>query len=266
MKGVYMYIQQYFTAFCYLLLTDLKIFKKDYYTYLINMIIWASTITLVFTYLMPSFGLETSYSTFMISGLVASGSTFTVFPSVMMLINDIEGDRIISYYLTLPIPASLVLLRSVVYYTFSSMAISWIILPYCKFLAWNRFDLSNFSLSKFILIFIIGNMFYGSFTLFLATCVPSATKIGTIWMRILYPMWFLGGFQFSWDVLYKQVPLLAVCNLCNPFVYLMEGTRAAIMGQQDFISFWICCLMLLGATFLFCLFGIVRMKKRLDCI
>lgn len=253
-------------TFWYLLLTDLKVFRKSWFDQIINMMIWTSTITIVFTYLMPSFGLSTGYSLFMIGGLCASGSLFNIFPSVMALVNDFEGDRIVAYYLTLPISGRLVFIRSIVYYAISGMAMSWIVFPLCKVLAWHQFDLTNFSLLKYLLIFVVSNFFYGAFTLFLATMVPDVTKIGLVWMRILYPLWFLGGFQFSWTVLYNNAPIFAYINLCNPFVYIMEGTRAAISGQEGYISFWICIAVLIVATVLVSALGLYRIKRRLDFV
>lgn len=261
-----MQIVRYMNTFWYLLLADLKVFRQGMRGQIIDMLIWASTISLVFTYLMPAFGLAQTYGSFMIASLCASGALFNVFPSVMWLINDFDGDRIVGYYLTLPIPSWMVFLKSIVYYAISGMTISAVLLPWNKLIVGKAFDLSNFNLVKYLLIFAVGNIFYAAFTLFLATCVPDVTKIGRIWMRILYPLWFMGGFQFSWDVLYKHVPWFASVSLANPFVYLMEGTRAAILGDIGSIPFWTSLLVLFGFCIGLTIIALMRIKRRLDFV
>lgn len=261
-----MYITRYMTTFWYLLLTDLTVFKQNLWHQLLDMLIWASTITIVFTYLMPAFGLSQGYSGFVIASLCASGTLFNIFPSVMNLVNDFDGERMIGYYLTLPIPSWLVFVKLMVFYAISGMTMGIVVLPWCKLIVGSNFDLSNLSLLKYLMIFIVSNMFYGTFTLFLATCVPNPTKIGRIWMRILYPLWFLGGFQFSWDVLYANAPMFAYINLLNPFVYIMEGTRSAILGDISSIN----CFVAVGLLLCYCVaFGVLalkRMKRRLDFV
>jgi ABC-type polysaccharide/polyol phosphate export permease len=262
-----MYFATYMTTFWYLLLTDLTVFKQNIRHQLLDMLIWASTITLVFTYLMPAFGLASSYSSFMIASLCASGSLFNIFPSVMNLVNDFDGDRIISYHLTLPLPSWLVFVRLMLFYAISGMAMSIVVLPWCKLIVGSNFDLSQMNIFQYLLIFIASNMFFGTFTLFLATCVPNVTKIGRIWMRILYPMWFLGGFQFSWDVLHTHVPVLAYLNLLNPFVYIMEGTRVAILGAAaSSINCYLAVVVLLCYCGALGMLALKRMKRRLDFV
>lgn len=255
-----------FTTFKELLRTDLKIFKQTFGDKLFDLGIWVSTVAFVNSYLMPAFGLSPAYTNFIIAGLCASAGLFEVWPSAVNIISDLDGDRIINYHLTLPMPSWLFFMELICSYAISSAALSIFVVPFSKIILWNRFDLSNFHLGKFILIFTLTNIFYAAFTLFIASLVSGMKKIGTMWMRLVYPLWFLGCFQFSWLVLFKQVPILAYINLFNPLTYIMEGIRSAILGTEGYLPFSACLIMLTIFTIMCIVIAIKRFKKRLDFV
>lgn len=254
----------YINTLWYLLKTDFTIFKRTIIDKIINLIIWVSSIAWVTTYLMPAFGLDPDYCTFLVVGLIASAGLFEVFSSVTRIISDLENINIISYYLTLPIPSWLIFLRSMIFYAFNSAFLGILILPICKLILGTRLDLSAMNPYQFLLIFIAISAFYGAFTLWIAARVLGIEYIGNVWMRFVYPLWYFGGFQFSWNVLYKAYPVVAYLNLLNPMTYIMEGSRAAILGQTNFLNFWICTITLALLT-LFCGWRSIHLfKKRLD--
>ncbi len=250
----------------YLLQTDFKIFKRTIGDKLINFFIWASATASVSTYLLPAFGLEKSYSNFMAATIVACAGLFEVFPSVVGLVTDFEGNNITSFYLTLPIPSWLIFVRNMIFYAVNAAMLSIFVIPISKLILWHRFDISQLNLPKFVIIFLLVNIFYATYIIWITSRVMSIEKIGNVWMRFVFPIWFLGGFQFSWKVLYDFSPLFAYLDLVNPMIYIMEGTRAAVLGQAESLNFWLCAFMLA----LFCIacgwHGILRLKKRLDFI
>lgn len=249
-----------------LLRTDLKIFKQIINDKIINFLIWVVTSAWVNTYLMSAFGVSQDYATFMIAGFCATAGFFEIYPSVVQWVNDIEGDQIISYYLTLPIPAWLMLARMVVFFALSSGALSLIVLPTCKLLAWNNFDINTFSIIHFSCIFIVMNLFFGAFTLVITSFVKNMSSLSNVWMRFVYPVWFLGGFQYSWQTLYKTSPVLGYIALINPMTYVMEAIRISILGHQGYLPFWLCLLVTVFFTVVCTITGIVRLKKRLDFV
>lgn len=256
----------YWIPFKYLLATDLHLFKKLIKDKLINLCIWVASSSLIATYVLPFFGMSNNYGAFLLVGLCASAGLFEVFPSVAKLVDDIKGDQIILYQTTLPLPSSLVILRLMIYNAFSAWVLGLCVLPLGKLLLWNNFDLTQLSPFKFLLMFSLASAFYGSYTICIATRVADMTKIGNVWMRFVYPFWFLGGYQFSWQSLYGVAPVLAYINLANPILYIMEGIRGAVLGQAGYLPFWLC----VGMVFLFCILssvtGIILLKKRLDIL
>lgn len=261
-----MNISSYWVPFRALLVMDLYLLKKTIKDKLINLCIWVASSAFVATYILPFFGMSANYGLFLLVGLCASAGLFEVFPSAAKLVDDIKGDQVILYHMTLPLPSALVILRLMIMNALSAVILGLAVLPLGKLLLWNHFNMANLNVIKFLIIFILASAFYGSYTIFIATRVPDMTKIGNVWMRFVYPLWFLGGYQFSWQSLRKIVPLLAYLNLANPIVYIMEGVRASILGQEGFLNFWLCCCMVI----LFCFFsiwlGIRLMKQRLDVL
>lgn len=249
-----------------LLRTDLELFKRTINDKLIDLCIWITTMVAVTAYLMPAFGLSPHYTGFLVASLVASAGLFELYTSATNLVSDFYGDNITSYYLTLPMPSWLAFLEKIIYYTINCSVIGIVVLPLSKLLAWNSFSFEQTSFPKFFLIFILSNLFYGAFTIWIASKVPGLEMIGSVWMRFVYPLWFLGGFQYSWNVLYEYNAPLAYLSLLNPIVYVMEGSRAAILGQAGSINFWICVLMLLLLTLLFGWHGMKLLKQKLDYV
>lgn len=246
--------------------TDYKIFRKTIVDKFVNLCIWVICTGAVYTFLLPAFGLESSYSAFMIVGLIATAGYFEIFPSVMHLVNDFEGDRIISFYATLPMPTFLVFVRFFLYYAFNAMVMCLFVVPVCKLMFWYQLDMTQVHIPKFIVAFFLVNLFYGAYTVWIASRVPTTQKIGNVWMRFVFPLWFLGAFQFSWQVLYEIFPIGGYLSLINPMVYVQEIMRSAFLGSEGYLPFLASTFMLLFFILLFLSWGILRLKKRLDFV
>ena len=249
-----------------LIKTDLKIFRKIAISKSIDVFIWVVSMILVFAYIMPSFGLSADYGGFMVASLCSSAGLGPSIGYIAEMVADFEGNRIIDYTITLPMPSWLVFVRLVIYYTIAFSTISILVLPVGKLLLWNSFSFAQFSFWRFGLIFLLSNIFYGVLSLIAASYVHSLVRVDSVWTRLIYPLWFFGCFQFSWESLYKSSPILAYINLLNPITYPAEGTRAAVLGQAGSLNFWFC-------AFALCIFivlggwhAIVRLKKRLDFV
>jgi len=252
-------------SFCALMHRDLVIFFATCKDRLINAVVWGVLTVLVFEYIMPQMGMP-GMGSFMASGAIASWGFAEVTENISRFIADLEGERSISYYLTLPMPQWAVFVRLALSNAFQALFIAIFFIPLFKIILWNSFGLDQFSLFKFIVIFLLSHLFYGFFSLCLGAQVKSLDLMGNVWMRIVFPLWWIGCYQFTWKALYQAHPWLALINLLNPLVYIFEGTRAALIGQKEYLDFWFCCLALIAMTLIAGLFGIQKLKKRLDCL
>ncbi len=257
----------YFNVCKNLVTIDLIIFKQMFIDKFIDLSIWVVLTTLVTAYIMPFFGLAADFGVFQLGGIIAAAGLFEMGNSnVVDLVSDFEGDRVISFDLTLPIPSWLALASKTAYYFIVYTILALLMLPIGKLCLWNQFDLSSVNYPKLILAIFAINLFYASFALWIASRVPNMAKMGQVWMRFIFPMWFLGGFQFSWMASYKTIPSFALANLINPMIYITEAVRVALLGQEGFINFWLCMLAILACAALSFYFGITSLRKRLDFI
>lgn len=256
-----------FTTFYALLCKDITIFNKRWLYRSIDCFIWITSVILVAQYLMPLFGIkDPQYGTFTLLGNLAVWGFFEIHTSIALFLGDIEGDKSISYYLSLPIPAWLVFVEYAFASAYRSILSSLIILPIGKLIIGDHFIISNIHWFQFIIAFIMINIFYGFFTIFIVSFMPDLASLSMVKSRILFPLWFLGGFQFTWHMLYNVAPTVAYINLCNPLIYVMEGIRSTTLPKEMYLPFWNCMGMLILFSILFGYIGIKKLTKRLDCL
>jgi len=254
-----------FQTFCALIRRDIAVFLPTWKDRFINAIIWCVLTVLVFEHIMPTIGLK-GHGVFVAIGTAASWGFFEVMENVAKFVADLEGDRSLSYYLTLPMPQWAVFTRLALSNAIQAILISILFLPISKLLLWNQFSFAKTSFFKLGIILIIIHVFYGFFSLFLSARMQTVATMGNVWMRIVYPLWWLGCFQFSWQTLHKLSPRVAYIDLLNPLVYALEGIRSSILGQEGFIPFWYCVGALVVLTIFVGVLGTKQLMRRLDCL
>lgn len=259
------FMSRTFKTFLALVQRDMAVFWPTWKDRFINATIWGAMTVVVFEYIMPDMGLK-GMGQFIACGAIASWGFFEVTENIAKFIADLEGQRSISYYLTLPIPQWVVFARLAVTNAFQAMFISILFLPIFKLLLRDAFPFTHFSLGRFIVIFLLIHLFYGFFSLYIAAKMKNLDELGNVWLRIVYPLWWMGCFQFSWATLKTVSPRTAQIDLLNPIVYAMEGMRSAVMGPADYLNFSGCCGALILFTVIAGYIGISRLQKRLDCI
>lgn len=232
----------------------------------INLAIWAICCLFVTGYLMQAFGLQADYGPFQLGGVLASVGLFDLYGNAINFISDIEGDRTIFYYLSLPGSAATILLSYVCYYAIICISMSVLLLPIGKLLLGSQFALTNISWAQLLLFIVLINGVFATTTLLLAAIVPSMDKVENIWTRVIFPLWYLGGFQFSWQAVHACLPWFSYVMLCNPMTYMTEGIRAALLGQEGYLNFWLCCAVLIILWACICWGAYTTLKKRLDFV
>ena len=201
-----------------------------------------------------------------LAGVLAVAGFMDAFGNVMELIVDLETDRLTYYYATLPLPMWVVFLQKIVAMALFSTIQTLAFIPVAKLLLWNIFDPWAVNWFYVAVAMFFGNVFYAAFTLFIASYVKSRQHMNSAWRSFIFPLWFLGGFGFTWQIIYQVSPAFAYAELLNPIIYVSEAYRVAFLGQAGMLNFWLC----IGAMMLFTVFtgwvGIKRLKKRCDFI
>lgn len=258
-------LKTHLKVFWYLLYRRLVIFKPQLKEKVINCLIWTTITTVVFAWIMPSMGLA-QFGTFTLMSGAATWGFFATIQNIATTIGDLDGDKTIFYDLSLPLPQWMVFAKIGFSNGLLSYLIALLVVPIGKILLWNDIDLTYFLPIKYYFVIFLACMFYGFFSLLIASITKNLYKLENIWLRLIFPMWFLGGYQFTWLNSYKLSPTFAYLNLLNPMTYALEGARAASLDPAMSLPYWNCVAGLCVSIVIAAMVGIHKMKKRLDCL
>ncbi|MFN0065508.1 MAG: hypothetical protein ACKVOH_04645 [Chlamydiales bacterium] len=244
---------------------DLLIFFREYPGKFLDSLLLFFTTAVVFGYFMPS-GLGNTYGPFVILGAIGIFGFFEVIGKVHILLGDIEGDRTIQHTLILPIRSELVFIYMALFWALCSIALSAPLLIFGKLFLWKSFSLSQIHWPKFIAILLTANIFHGFFALWLTSVLKGLQDIGSLWFRVVNPLFMFGAYFYSWQTLYQFAPWLANLTLINPLVYVMEGVHGTALGESKYLPFSLCFAALWSFILVLGSHAISGMKKRLDCV
>jgi hypothetical protein len=257
---------QFAGIFYKLLMTKLLIAKHQFAGKLLNISIWSFCTLVIFGHIMQSFGLASNFGLFQLAGIIGTAGLFENYGNIATIIMDIAGERSIGYYLTLPARPWVVLLSTASSFALIGSVLSIAMVFLGKLILLGSLSLAAIAWGKLLIIILLGNLFYGMLAMAIAGHVGEVSKIGNVWSRFIFPMWFFGGFQFSWQSMHAASAPCSYLVLANPILYIMEGVRVAILGQEGSLP-WPVCLGALGiATALCWVIAYNRMKKRLDFV
>lgn len=252
--------------FCALVKTHLLIAREHIVSQVINLYIWSSCTLVIMGYIMQNFGLATNYGCFQFASIVGIVGLFEIYNAAARNIMDIDNDRTISYYLTLPARPATIFLAMVCSYAIVGLFLTITILPLGKFLFYNQLSFAKLSWIKLIITAILSNVFFGVFMIAVIAHVGTISRMRNIWSRFIWPLWVLGCYQFSWSAVYAVSAQLAYLLLCNPVLYVMEGTRGVLLGNPDCLPWELCVVALCFFIFIGWWYAYYKMKRLLDFV
>lgn len=261
-----MYDVRVFNIFWKLVGTNLLIARKGLSDQIINLYIWTSITLVIMGYIMQNFGLASGYGVFQFASIVSIVGLFEVYNAATKTIMDIDGDRNISYYLTLPAGPAIALLSKACAYALISILLTVVLLPFGKIVLYSSFNMATISWFKFVIVGLLAHIFFAIFMVAMVAHVGTISKMRNIWMRFIWPLWFLGCYQFSWESIYLLSPTCAYLLLCNPITFVTEGARASLLGQSGFLPWGICCSALCGYIMVCWFYAFYKMKRLLDFV
>jgi ABC-2 type transport system permease protein len=253
-------------VFGVLLCHDLSLLRYSLLNRLINMCAWVTANIIVAGYVFPELGMMRQFGMFLLAGLFASIGFFELYGRVAELVRDMSGDKAILYYATLPISVRLFVIRLVLNGALTSTIVGLAILPFGKLLLGNEFSISAVRWGYLCLMMLLANFLYSAAAVLIATFIYRIENISNVWIRIAYPLWFVGCYQFSYQALKQALPTLAWINLANPAVYVAEGMRAALIGQEGFVPIGLCCGVVALAGVICTGASIMSLRSRLDLV
>ncbi len=254
------------SLFLQLMRKDLLQFRRVYAGKFFDTCFLFFTNVIVFAYFLPQFIAFSDYGPFILIGAIASFGLFDIIAQVSELIFDVEGDRAINFTLAMPAPSWVV---------FGQIALKWaannflLCIPLFlvgKLILWAQFDLWKINIPKLLLIYVTSCLFFGFFSLWLTSILRKVKSLSSLFLRFINPLFMFGGFFFTWQSTFELSPILGYVILINPMIYVMEGMRAAALGQEGYLPFWICVIVLWGFILTLGACALNILKKRLDCV
>ncbi len=257
---------RYLTIMYHLICRDMRVFKEEFWGKIVNTAILLFTTMIVFSYFLPAYGLQSNYGPFILIGVIAGFGFFEVIGKVSLMLADMEGDKTILYTLSLPIPSGLVFIYIGISWSILSSIISLVLFPLGKLVLFYQFDLSVISWWKLPLIFILSNLFFGFFALWLSAVLKKMSDLSNLFVRVVNPMYMFGGYMYSWAAVYEISHTAGYLHLINPLVYVMEGMRAATLGSAGYLPFGVSFFALAAFTVFFGWDASRRLHRTLDCV
>lgn len=253
-------------VFFQLIRKDLTVFKRSFGKKFVDTAILFITNVLAFGYFLQQEGAHKGYAAFFVVGAIASFGFIEIVGKVGIQLADMGGDRTISHTLVMPIRS-----RMVFYYMGISWALTSILMciplfPLGKLLVFTEWNLAAVSWWRLAIMLVTANLFFGYFALWLTGILKNMTDLNQLWLRYIAPMWMFGGYVYSWASAYALSPVVGYISLINPMMYVMEGMRAAALGQKGYLPFWMSLLMLWVFIFACAFHANKRLRKKLDCV
>src|SRR5579872_4495691 len=186
----------------WLLRSELNVIFKRFWNSLLDSLIIPVVFILIGGYILPSMGMPANYGSFMVvSSTMMMAYSSTAWSGAFPFLADLESDKSITYALTLPLPSWLVFVKVALGFAIPAALLNLFTLPVGKLLLGAEFDLSHFSMLKFILIYPIAILSFAFFSTMIAFWVNNTHEFGRFWLRIGSQLFFFSGLQFSWGVL-----------------------------------------------------------------
>ena len=260
-----------FMTMYYMLYRGLIVMRQTLPDKIINHLFWVILSIIVFCYIMPhapSVGTDSTYGILIALSMPISAAFFGAINCMYGLLYDVtnEGSNL-RYELTLPIPQWLTFVKYGIEISLQTFFATSILFPVVYIMLYQQVPFTIFGIIKFYIVLLATSIFSGFFSIFIVSMAQDMLQgLDNVWIRIVFPMWFLGCFQFSWSDLYTINKYVAYLDLCNPLTWALEASRSSIVANGSILNFWLCIVVLLFFALFFSYVGTKRLLKRMDCL
>lgn len=250
----------------WLLWCDIQSFMRDWWNNTLNSLFWPVVLILSNGLVLPAMGMPADYGAFITISMLIMMASFTAWSCANIFAADFESTRSIGYELTLPLPYWMVYGKIIIHFALKTALFSIVTLIIGKMILLDALSFMRMNLGKFLLIYLTASLFFGSFALWAASLAGNIERFMNLELRLAGPLFFICGYSFSWQTLHTISPIMGKIMLLTPWIYAYEGTRVAILGQDQYLNYWLCLAMLVVFITLFTAHGLCLFKKRLDCV
>jgi len=219
---------------------DIFVLRQGLRDDLINSAVKVSVLFFVLGVLGIYFGFRASVAQDVMIGAVVSVFLSRGFVCAITDSFDMSDARFIDYKRVLPLSTSMMLLSKLCSYIITLAVSTLPLFVLAKLYLQDAMPLGNIQWIAFFIMYCASMVCLSAFFLSIIFCVSFDWFRFNIWQRVLIPMNSFGCIMFSWKRLYFFSPLFARALLINPCVFIVEGLRASIFGNDAYISVYYC--------------------------
>ena len=245
---------------------DFKVLKQTLLDKIINTGIIIIILSFIFIYLIPTVGFGKSIGPVFFVGSFIATFAYVGFIRSLEDTSDLKFTRFIDYRLTFPIDTRWLLVSYIASYCMQMLLTTLPLLFLGPFLLGSEFDVYNIHVPYFLIVYALTILFFSS----LFVCITFLTSFMwfryNIWSRVLMPLNFFGCMWYSWYKLYSLSKPIGLLVLLNPYTYITEALRYALLSTPNSIPFGICMAIILAWTILIITIVLTQIYKKIDAV
>jgi ABC-2 type transport system permease protein len=255
------------TAFMAILQRDLLVTRREFATFLFQMLLQPLFFLFIFGKVLPQIGIaEHGFGALLLPGIVALTIVTTAIQGVALpLVIDLGYAHEIDDRLLAPLPISMVAIEKILFATVRGLIAGAVIFPLAWIILGEDYQVRTDRLPFLIGVMILTAIAGAALGLTLGTMVQPQ-QIGLMFSLIFAPLLFLGCAYYPWGQL-ESIRWFQIVTLINPLTYASEGLRRSMVPQTAGVPFntlpavWV--LLGLFATIVgFSLYGIHSFRNR----
>lgn len=235
-----MYLKEQARIIWALVRRDIFVLRQGLRDDLINSTVKVSAMYFALGVLSPYLGFTITIARDVMIGAIVSVFLSRGFVAAVTDSFDMSEARFIDYKKTLPVSTSGLLLAYLCSYVITLLVSTLPLFILMKVYLGSFMPLGGIQWISLIIIYFASMIFVSAFFLSIILCVSFEWFRFNIWQRILIPLNSFGCLMFAWKRLYGFSPLFARSLLLNPFTFICEGLRAALFGNDAYISVYYC--------------------------
>ncbi len=208
---------------------------------------------------------QTKFVTILLAGNMVLILMVISFTLAAPLLFDFEEERFIDYQISILRP-HLVILERILFSSLFCFVVMLPFFPMAKLILRTSFDTTHTSWSLVFLISYLGSLCCCAFHYLIVCAMKGSEYLPSLWMRIEIPLLILGGYIAPLHTILKLWPTFGYIVFLNPYLYVAEGFRSAILGTSEYLSISACAAGLIGFSILFTLLTFYFFRKKTDHI
>ena len=211
------------------------------------------------------FGVNPYKATTLFVGMVLMQLVIVAYDGAMLILSERIGSKVLQYH-TLSSSLKTVFLVRAGFSVLFTMFLMLPFLPVVRLMLGSYFHAVNTSWPLVLLATSLGSLLSVSYALILSSLITDMTEGMNMWIRFIEPLMWFGGMWVPLFAMHKALPLAGALARFNPFMYVTEAIRFAVLGDAIYTPIWQCSLIILSASTLFFIISYHLLKKRIDAV